>query len=317
MEIPTILTTPYSQKPQIKIVKVTEFLDMEIPPREEILSPILQTQSLNMIHAYRGIGKTHVALGIAYAVASGGTFFKWTAPIPRRVLYLDGEMPACVIQERLLSIVSGSDISIPSPDYLQLLSPDLQPNGIPDLSTREGQLLLEPYLKDIELIVVDNISSLCRTGRENEAEGWSPVQEWALRQRAAGRSVLFIHHSGKGGGQRGTSKREDLLDTVITLKRPSDYQMKQGARFEVHLEKGRHILGEDASPFEAWLMSDENSGSFWTCKDLSEATGDRIITLFNEGLNQTDIANELGVNKSTICRAIKKAKVEGRLKKQQ
>ena len=55
--------------------------------------------------------------------------------------------------------------------------------------------------------------------RENEADSWGPVQAWCLRQRAAGKSVLLIHHAGKGGGQRGTSRKEDVLDTVMSLKR--------------------------------------------------------------------------------------------------
>ena len=42
---------------------------------------------------------------------------------------------------------------------------------------------------------------------------------WMLAQRAAARSVLLIHHAGKGGGQRGTSRKEDVLDTVISLSR--------------------------------------------------------------------------------------------------
>jgi len=35
-----------------------------------------------------------------------------------------------------------------------------------------------------------------------------------------------------GGQQRGTSKGEDVMDSVIALKRPDDYTAKQGARFE-------------------------------------------------------------------------------------
>lgn len=313
--IPSFIPEPPLPTAAIKIVSIAELLEMEIPPREEILAPIFLTQSLSMVHAYRGIGKTHVALGIAYAVASGGTFLKWTAPKPRHVLYLDGEMPASGIQERLATIADRSDAEPPSPDYLQILTPDLQPLGIPDLSTKEGQLSLEPHIEDTELIIVDNISCLCRTGRENEAEGWAPVQGWALQQRAAGRSVLFIHHSGKGGGQRGTSKREDLLDTVLGLKRPADYETDQGARFEVHFEKARHLFGDDAKPFEAMLQADESGGGSWVFKDVSEATIDRVVILHNEGLNQTDIANELGVHKSTVNRAIRKAKAEGKLTK--
>lgn len=293
--------------PRLEIINIRDLLVMDIPPREEILSPIILTQSLNMAHAYRGVGKTHLNLGIAYAVASGGTFLKWTAAKPRRVLYLDGEMPACAIQERLSAIAQGADTEPPDPDYLRIMTPDLQPMGIPDLSTEAGQRLIEPHLEGVELIIVDNISCLCRTGRENEAEGWAPVQGWALQQRSAGRSVLFVHHSGKGGGQRGTSKREDLLDVVLSLKRPPDYQMAEGARFEVHLEKGRHIMGDHAKPFEAWLRNDEK-GQVWTFRDVSEATIDRVTALAEEGLTQTEIATELGVNRSTVCRALRKAK---------
>jgi hypothetical protein len=32
------------------------------------------------------------------------------------------------------------------------------------------------------------------------------------------------------------SRREDVLDTSISLHRPSDYAATQGARFEVHIE---------------------------------------------------------------------------------
>ena len=66
-------------------------------------------------------------------------------------------------------------------------------------------------------MILDNLSALCVSGKENEGESWLPVQRWALRLRQRGISVLFVHHAGKGGAQRGTSRREDLLDVVINL----------------------------------------------------------------------------------------------------
>ena len=78
---------------------------MNIAQRELILSPWLPKQGLAMLYAKRGVGKTHVALNIAYAVASGGSFLGWQADKPRSILYLDGEMPAATMQERLASIV--------------------------------------------------------------------------------------------------------------------------------------------------------------------------------------------------------------------
>jgi len=51
----------------------------------------------------------------------------------------------------------------------------------------------------------------------------------------------------------------------------------------------------------------------WVIKSVDESTLDQVIELHNLGLSQTDIANELSVNKSTICRAVKKAKEDGLL----
>ena len=82
-------------------VNVNEFIQLQIPPRENILTPWLPQQGLTMIYASRGVGKTFVALGIAHAVVTGTSFLKWSAPKPRGVLYLDGEMPAPLMQERL------------------------------------------------------------------------------------------------------------------------------------------------------------------------------------------------------------------------
>jgi hypothetical protein len=69
-------------KPKLVVVTMEEFLTTQLPPRQLMLDPWLTTQSLNMIYAWRGIGKTHVALGIAYAVASGGAFLGWKGDQP-------------------------------------------------------------------------------------------------------------------------------------------------------------------------------------------------------------------------------------------
>ena len=171
---------------------------MEIPPREMVLAPVLPTQGLVMLYAPRGIGKTVTALGMAYAVASGNGFLRRSAPEPRRVLYLDGEMPAGAIKERLAWTVFGSDAAPPAVDFLTVFAADLQPDGFPDLSTTEGQAAVEEYIDGVSLLVIDNLSTLFRQGRENEAESWDPVQQWLLDLRRRGISVLIVHHDGKG-----------------------------------------------------------------------------------------------------------------------
>lgn len=289
-----------------------DLLTCELPERKILLSPWLLSQSLTMLYAWRGVGKTHAAIGIAYALASGGEFLGWTAENPVPVLYIDGEMPGAALKERVARVITSSDKEA-ARDSLRFVTPDMQPDGImPNLGEREGQDAIEQVIGDAEVIVLDNLSCLVRSGKENEAEGWQPVADWGLRQRAQGRSVLFIHHSGKGGQQRGTSKREDLLDTSILLKRPADYRADEGARFEVHFEKARSLYGEDVEPFEAKLETSLDGKQIWTTRTVSGAADMQMIELAELGLTQADIARELGCNRSTVLRALRKAQAEGR-----
>jgi len=296
------------------VLDLEAFLAKPIPPRQPLLAPILAEQSLAMIHAWRGVGKTHVALGIAYAVASGGTFLGWKAEGPRKVLYLDGEMPAGAMQERFAAIVKANEQEAPK-DYLRLVTSDMQPGAMPDLTSPEGQAAVDAIVEpDTALIVVDNLSALARGGKaENDAESWLPIAGWALKHRARRRAILFIHHSGKGGLQRGTSKREDLLDLVLALKNPKDYDPRDGAVFGVHFEKARGLCGKDVEPFEAKLSQDANGGQTWTTRAVADSAYERVIQLHDLGLNQIEIAKELEVNKSTVCRAIQRAEKEGRI----
>lgn len=300
--------------PEARAISLPELLTKSYPPREWILHPVLPSQGLAMIYAPRGVGKTHASLGIAYAVASGGQFLRWEAPQPNGVLFLDGEMPAVALQERLARIVEYADREATAP--FKILTPDEQEHGrMPDLATLEGQDAIDRLITDdIKLIVVDNLSTLARTGKENEGESWLSVQAWALRWRSRGRSVLFIHHAGKNGGQRGTSRREDVLDTVITLKRPSQYTPEDGAVFEVHLEKARGIVGKDAQPFEAQLGIPGPDGNPWSTRTLEDSTYEKVISLFTDSeMTQNEIALELGIHKSQVSRHLKRAREEGRV----
>ncbi len=160
--------------------------------------------------------------------------------------------------------------------------------------------------------MVDSLSTLCRSGVENESESWLPVQEWALRLRRNGVSVLFVHHAGKSGKQRGTSRREDVLDTVICLKRPRDYTSSDGARFEVEYEKARGLSGDEAAPFEAKLEIHDGA-ALWTTKDIEDRTMEQVAELKRLGLSDRDIAIELGISKSTANRHVNKARALGML----
>ena len=313
--LPLVLEPSIDPKQAVS-VSIRDFLGMEFPKRKMLLSPWLPEQGLAMVVAPRGIGKTFFGMNVAYAVAAGTCYLGWDASEPKPVLYIDGEMPATVMQQRLLSIVKSTekeavDFELITPDMQS--TPDRLPVGMPDLSTHEGQAALAAHTDKASLIVIDNIATLCRTGKENEGESWLAIQEWALGLRARGKSVLFIHHTGKGGQQRGTSRREDVLDTVINLSTPPDYNPEEGAKFQVKFTKSRGFYGEDAAPLEVSLVTDKDE-HLWTYSSLQESTFTRVVALANDGLSQTEIAKELEVNRSTVSRHFNRAKTDGLIK---
>ena len=169
---------------------------------------------------------------------------------------------------------------------------------------------MDPHLHNVELLILDNLSSLTAVLRDNDAESWEPIQSWLLRLRRRGISVLIIHHAGKGGDQRGTSRREDVLDTSISLRRPSDYVPTQGARFEVHIEKGRAIHGDAAKPFEAQLVRDTGGVPCWTTKTIEDSQKARVAALLDDDLSVRDIAEDTGIPKSTVHRLKKQIEAE-------
>jgi len=173
-------------------------------------------------------------------------------------------------------------------------------NGLPDLSDPKAQPFYDNVVADADLVIVDNISTLCRSIKENDADTWLPVQQWALGLRRADKSVLFIHHAGKGGGQRGTSRKEDFLDTVIGLRRPPDYSADQGARFEVIFEKARGFHGPDAAPFEAQLID----GTWATGEIKAGEDNESLKALKDAGLSVRNIAERTGVPRSTVSRQL-------------
>jgi len=295
-------------------VDIHDIAKMTFRPRQSLLGPWLCSQDLTMVHAARGIGKTHFALGVAFAVATGGTFLKWGAPGPRKVLYLDGELPGVVMQGRLLIHLGEVE---PEPGMLRVFTPDLpemEGRPLPDLATQAGQAEIDAMVEDdTALVVVDNLSAWARTGAENEAEAWLPIADWALRLRRRGVALLLVHHDGKNGGQRGTSKKEDLLDAVIQLSRPADYEPSQGSRFVVKFTKARHLVGEQGDSIEAFLEGNDTSVS-WQWTPVEAATFGRVVELANAGLKPGEIADELSINKSTVSRHLRRARDEGRFK---
>ncbi|MGB2534048.1 MAG: AAA family ATPase [Candidatus Puniceispirillum sp.] len=283
----------------LKSIEANLFVQLEVPPRRYIINPFLPERGLAEVFARSGIGKTTFALTLASAAALGQSFQKWKVNRPWKVLYIDGEMSTGEMQERVNA--AAKYFGSAAPNNLRLLCHDREEGGLPDIGDEDEQYWFEEDIMWADLIFLDNLSCLLWSGRENDADSWSVMQQWLLRLRAAGKSIVMLHHSGKNGSSRGTSRRHDVLDTVIKLDRPFNYTQQEGAKFELHFEKTRGFSGEDAEPIG--LSHTILDGiSCWESFSIGTEKAEEVANLLKQGLSQNEIATQLGISQGEVSK---------------
>jgi putative DNA primase/helicase len=289
---------------EVRALTMAELMDRNFPPREQLLPPWLATSSLAMIHAQRGAGKTRFAMSVAYTVAAGTSMLDWHATRSRRVLYVDGELQATQLQLRVK--VLGAE----TPNLLLLSRDILMREGrmtIPDLAMEEGRAFLDEIIgrEKIELIILDSLSTLMRSGVENDAESWAPIQDWLLQHRFHSRTVIIIHHEGRSGKPRGTSKREDVLDTIIRLEaiKDDDAVNDDEVTFGLTFTKTREFYGAEAAPLRLHLSTKLGTAN-WTHELQRDHVHEHAKKLQKDGLTQKEIAKELGLTQGRVSQIL-------------
>ena len=294
------------------VVGFTELLKMEIPERAKMF-PWLPEGGVIMVYGGRGIGKTFFTLSMAGSLASGVSFLKWGEPSKTvGVLIVDGEMALSDLRSRLTALLIKQPIQ-----PLKIISSEVafakteRDINLVDGDQRDDILSILDANKEIRLVIIDNISCLFSGIRESSKDDWEQVTPWLLAMRRRGVAVVLVHHAGKGGDQRGTSGREDLLDTVIRLERVHG-AVNDGARFIVRFTKSRGAYGDEVEPFEAALDLDSNE--LWTWRKIEESSYERMIAMAKDGVSSvTDMAEELGISKGMVSRLKKQGIGKGDL----
>lgn len=303
-----------------RVLNVLDIVNEEAKPIEFILYPWFNRQGLALVFAERGVGKTHFSLNVAHAIARGGHFLKWHAFEPKKVLYIDGEMPFFGIKDRII-MINNMFGKIEDPSNLQVITPDKYEKSIPDLSSPAGQQEIDDHIDQLgsEVLVIDNIACLMPKIKGNDNDSWNLlIQGWLLSLRRRNVSVLIVHHAGKPKKDepftgRGSSGKEDVLDTVISLSHPAGYIASEGARFVVQFTKNRHFFGDDAQPFEAWLKEDVHGDSHWLTDNVPDSTYLTVCKMINDGAKQKDVASKLRISKQRVSaltqKGIREAKI--------
>lgn len=294
----------------IKIYTSEEVVLKDFPKKKYFLKPIFFPGSLTMLFASPGIGKTFTALWMAAAVAGEGYFLKWKSEARGRVLYVDGEMGLEGMQSRFNQLIAGIDFELNSKS-IDFISPDETNQGeIPLISDLASHAAYMKAMEKRDLVIFDNYDCLTsRSGRQNDEDVWSSSWKLIKKLRAAGKSILIIHHAGKAGNQLGTSKKEQPLDFMIELKRPATYEPSDGAAFELKFTKVRGLKGEDVENLLVNLTECEN-GIKWEWKTLESDFSERVRKMKDVGMTDGQIALETGKSLFFIKSILRNADTE-------
>jgi len=307
-------------------------LGVKMKKREWLLEPLLKQESSAMLYADAGVGKTWLSWEIIVTVAGGGEFADWNADKARRVLVVDGEMNASELRGRLKSTLDRHPVEVANEAVKNITVIPRQAQHwetrFYDLDKPEYQDMLLKRLNvakeeghPYELLVLDNFSCLADVEDENSSSAFNGICQFLNRAKTM-TTVLLIHHTKKNAGSkkasdggmtyRGSSKLGGIMEVCIGLSTPNSSEKPEhrGAAFKMTLEKFRGLPDERTDPR---VFSLDPETDRWNIK----ASEDERFAKYLDALRSykyssgSSLAEGLGVNRSTVSRALEQMKADG------
>jgi hypothetical protein len=309
----TSIRRPRTDNPA-KVIGLRELLTMEMPPLEYVFEPLLTVGGTGEIYGWRGTGKSLITTWMSLRISSGSALLfpnphaggNWPIRRRSRVLYVYGEMHGQMIKQRAWQIARGEGLDrLPEDEWFGVMCKDFQKSWRPNISTPQNRKIIEDRIQSggYRVVVLDNISTLWPSSQEGEGERSATLTDWYNDLNQDGISVIFLHHAGKGGTQRGSSEKEDMLDFVLRLQRPSNRKNDPQLCVEVAQEKCRSECKEARwlKPFELALETRDDIAQ-WTIRPARHAQIEAAFEMFRDGMKPGDAFAELGIARSTAYR---------------
>jgi hypothetical protein len=292
-------------------ITLQELLARQLPPIQWAIPAIL-TEGLTLLAGKPKLGKSWLALCVAFAVAAGGVALGKHPVTQGEVLYLALEDNERRLQSRAKHLLA-SMTAVPSTMAFELRWPCLDQGGLKHL---EDYLEAHP---NVRLVVVDTWARVSpksqnrqRSQYEDEYEALTPLKYLADTYRV---SILAIHHLRKMRG-------DDVLDEItgsIGLTGAVD-----GALI-LKRERGQHeaslfVTGRDIEHEQQLALRFDAQTALWSLVGNAEevrSTKERqdILDLLSEqypeGMSPRQVAEALDKNYHTTRCLLRKLEAAG------
>jgi hypothetical protein len=196
-----------------------------------LVSGLIPAGAVVLLSGREGSMKTWVAMSLAHAVAAG---IPWIGQPTTQgaVLYLDGELPRDVLQERLQEIGGVQDLNIWGWTDASF------PQGLGDANLIQAS-------RTHKLIIVDTLRRHMKNLKENSSDDMAQITGALKELTAGGAAVLVLHHAPKDpdqSGYRGSTELGAGVDITVSLAKK---KTGNAERLLLHTHKTRYSFSED------------------------------------------------------------------------
>jgi hypothetical protein len=226
-----------------------------LPPVEYDVDRLIPRGARVLLYGEPSGGKTWLALSLGLALGAGQKWAgEFAVPAPRRVLYVDEEMPPQILESRIWRLGRGGE-NAETVSFKWLSRPGLlfTSGGVSRLlsSCEAGEF-------DPEVVIVDSVRRvLC--GSENDAE--AVANFWrTTRPICTTRTFIVIHHMKKPNPQGGNDARyraSGSTDLIAGVDVAFAVTRKQGDAMLVECVKARHAV--EPEPFIVSLYDESDN----------------------------------------------------------
>ena len=270
---------------------------VEISSTKYLIKNWFGYEGLSMVYGSSGVGKTLLALDLAFHLAAGSDWFG--NRVKRgRVVYIMSEGNN-VSNNRIKAIeIEKSELFSKAARLFYCLNDIVSLYSVKKDTT---DFIEEVKQFNPRLIIIDTLAMAMSGGDENRTQDITVVVENMKRiQQALGCHIMVLHHPGKDEtrGARGSSALHAASDTVLELKKNKHVvcvravkQRDMEGDKELDLKIEKVVIGEDEDGDEVSSAIIQESGP--TLGTKQEDILNIILAHKDNGISQTEVLSRL------------------------
>lgn len=202
---------------------------LQLPEPEYLIYGLMTANEIGMMFGSSSAGKTYVAIDMAVSMAAGVKWMgRYDIKRPCKVVYFAGE-GGRGIYKRILAAVNGLGARGHNVTKIrELVNQNLViVPAMPQLFSKDDPRAAKVYLAewqaagrpDVDMIILDTLHRAALGAEENSsADAGVLIDSISMIQREIGCAALFVHHSNKGGGYRGSTALRANVDYSIKVE---------------------------------------------------------------------------------------------------